>query len=123
LAISPSNGAPRGFIEGQNLTIHYRDFGPHVDLISKYVAELVKGRADVVWGAGGAVIRATQNRRRKRFQYSEWQTIWLGEGLVDALTRPNGNTTGVSIFAGELDGKRQEIPDRRSARASPDGGP
>src|ERR1700738_3016927 len=50
----------RGFIEGQNLTIYYRDFGPHVDLISEYAAELVKNRVDVIWGAGGAAIRATQ---------------------------------------------------------------
>ena len=33
----------------------------------------------------------------------------VGEGLVDLLARPNGNTTGVSILATELDGKRQEI--------------
>ena len=33
----------------------------------------------------------------------------LGEGLVSSLARPNGNTTGISILAGELDGKRQEI--------------
>jgi putative ABC transport system substrate-binding protein len=33
----------------------------------------------------------------------------LGEGLVNSLARPNGNTTGVSILASELDGKRQEI--------------
>jgi putative ABC transport system substrate-binding protein len=33
----------------------------------------------------------------------------VGEGLVDSLARPNGNTTGVSILATELDGKRQEI--------------
>src|SRR5258707_6232619 len=33
----------------------------------------------------------------------------VGEGLVDSLVRPNGNTTGVSILALELDGKRQEI--------------
>jgi hypothetical protein len=32
--------------------------------------------------------------------------IWLDR---DSLTRPNGNPTGVSIFATELDGKRQEI--------------
>jgi putative ABC transport system substrate-binding protein len=36
-----------GFIEGQNLTIDYRDFGPHVDLISKYAAKLVKAQVDV----------------------------------------------------------------------------
>ena len=33
----------------------------------------------------------------------------LGTGLVNSLARPNGNTTGVSILAPELDGKRQEI--------------
>ncbi len=33
----------------------------------------------------------------------------IGEGLVNSLARPGGNTTGVSILANELDGKRQEI--------------
>src|SRR5262249_11065277 len=33
----------------------------------------------------------------------------VGEGLVESLARPNGNTTGISILATELDGKRQEI--------------
>ena len=47
----------------------------------------------------------------------------VGSGLVASLARPDGNTTGVSILATELDGKRQEHPDRSSARASPDGGP
>ena len=30
-------------------------------------------------------------------------------GMVDSIARPDGNTTGVSIFAAELDGKRQDI--------------
>jgi putative tryptophan/tyrosine transport system substrate-binding protein len=33
----------------------------------------------------------------------------VGQGLVDSLARPGGNTTGTSIFATELDGKRHEI--------------
>ena len=33
----------------------------------------------------------------------------LGAGLVHSLAHPEGNTTGVSIFANELDGKRQEL--------------
>ena len=33
----------------------------------------------------------------------------VGQGLVNSLARPGGNTTGVSVFATELDGKRQEI--------------
>ena len=33
----------------------------------------------------------------------------LGYGYVNSLARPDGNTTGVSILATELDGKRQDI--------------
>ena len=33
----------------------------------------------------------------------------VAAGFVRSLARPGGNTTGVSILAPELDGKRQEI--------------
>jgi putative ABC transport system substrate-binding protein len=33
----------------------------------------------------------------------------VGQGLVNSLARPGGNTTGVSVLATELDGKREEI--------------
>jgi putative ABC transport system substrate-binding protein len=33
----------------------------------------------------------------------------VGAGLVNSMARPDGNTTGFSILATELDGKRQEI--------------
>jgi putative tryptophan/tyrosine transport system substrate-binding protein len=97
-----------GFIEGRNLTIYYRDFGPHVNLISEYAVELVKDRVDVIWGAGGAAMRATQHAT-KTIPIFGMADDMVGEGLVDSLGRPSGNTTGLSIFAGELDGKRQEI--------------
>jgi putative ABC transport system substrate-binding protein len=39
-----------------------------------------------------------------------WSTDdMVGSGLVNSLAHPGGNTTGTSIFATELDGKRQEI--------------
>jgi putative tryptophan/tyrosine transport system substrate-binding protein len=37
-----------GFIEGQNLTVEYRAYAQHVDLIPQYAAELVKARVDVI---------------------------------------------------------------------------
>ena len=97
-----------GFIEGRNLAIYYRDFGLHVNLISEYAEELVKDRVDVIWGAGGAAMHATQHAT-KTIPIFGMADDMVGEGLVDSLARPNGNTTGLSIFAGELDGKRQEI--------------
>ena len=37
-----------GFIEGQNLTIDYRAFAPHIDLISQHAAELVIAQPDII---------------------------------------------------------------------------
>jgi putative tryptophan/tyrosine transport system substrate-binding protein len=33
----------------------------------------------------------------------------IGSGFVHSLAKPEGNTTGTSMLASELDGKRQEI--------------
>jgi hypothetical protein len=43
----------RGFIEGQYLTVEYRAYGLHADLISQYAAELVQAHAAKASGAEG----------------------------------------------------------------------
>jgi putative tryptophan/tyrosine transport system substrate-binding protein len=98
----------RGFIEGQNLMIETRDYGIHPDLISEYAAELVRAQCDVISAAGGAAIRAAQ-QATKTIPIVGVTDDMVGEGFVDSLVRPGGNTTGVSILASELDGKRQEL--------------
>jgi putative tryptophan/tyrosine transport system substrate-binding protein len=98
----------RRFIEGQNLTIEYRDYGLHPDLISQYAAELVKAQCDVIYTGGGAAIRVVQ-AATKTIPILGVTDDMVGEGFVDSLARPGGNTTGVSILATELDAKRQEL--------------
>jgi putative ABC transport system substrate-binding protein len=98
----------RGFIEGQNLIVHRRGFGVHGDLILQFAAELAKARVDVIEAAGSVATRAEQ-QATKTIPIIGVSDDMVGEGLVDSLSRPNGNTTGVSIFATELDGKRQEL--------------
>ena len=98
----------RGFIEGQNLTIHRREFGPHPDLVSQYAAELGTAQVDVIEAAGSVATRAAQ-QATKTIPIVGVADDMVGEGLVGSLSRPNGNTTGVSILATELDGKRQEL--------------
>src|SRR6516164_470978 len=98
----------RGFIEGKNLMVDYRDFAQRGDLVSEYAEELVKAQPDVLYVGGGAAIRAAQ-KATKTIPILGVTDDMVGEGLVDSLTRPNGNTTGVSILANELDGKRQDI--------------
>jgi putative ABC transport system substrate-binding protein len=57
---------------------------------------------------GGSVIPVVQ-QATKSIPILGIADDMVGEGVVDSLARPNGNTTGVSILATELDGKRQDI--------------
>jgi putative ABC transport system substrate-binding protein len=98
----------RGFIEGQNLTVEYRAYGQHVDLIPQYATELVMARVDVIATAGDETVRAVQ-QATKTIPIVALVGDMLGSGLVSSLARPEGNTTGVSILAGEADGKRQDL--------------
>ena len=97
-----------GFIEGQNLTVEWRAYGLHPDLISQYAAELVKARVNVIAAGGGVGIRAAQ-QATKTIPIVGIAEDMLGFGLVTSLSRPSGNTTGVSGFVPELDIKRVEI--------------
>ena len=97
-----------GFIEGQNLTVDYRNYASHIDLLPGWADELVKAQIDVIVTAGDLGIRAAQ-KATKTIPILAITDDMLGAGLVNSLSRPNGNTTGVSILATELDGKRQEM--------------
>jgi putative ABC transport system substrate-binding protein len=97
-----------GFVEGQNLTIEWRSYGPHPDLISQYAGELVQARVDVIVSAGEATVHAVQ-QVTKTIPIVAMVGDMLGSGLVTSLARPDGNITGVSILATEADGKRQDI--------------
>ena len=98
----------RGFIEGQNLTVEYRAYGLHPDLISQYAAALVKARVDVIASGGEEATRALQ-QATKTIPISTMSGDLLESGLVNSLARPDGNTTGVSLLGRDQDGKRQEI--------------
>jgi putative ABC transport system substrate-binding protein len=117
LSGSPRNSPPHiamfdelrrlGFIEGQNLTIDWRVYALHIDLIPEFAAELVKAKVDVIYASGDAV-RVAQ-RATATIPVLGIAQDMVGQGLVNSLARPDGNTTGVSVVATELDGKRQEI--------------
>jgi hypothetical protein len=55
-----------GFIEGQNLTIDWRDYGQRIDLVSKFVTDLVKAHVDVIYVGGDTAIRAAQQATANR---------------------------------------------------------
>ena len=97
-----------GFINGQNLTINCHEFGANNELSSEYAGDLVRAKVDVIVAWGDVAIRAAQ-QATKTIPILAMTDDMLGSGLVNSLARPNGNTTGVTVLATELDGKRQEI--------------
>jgi putative ABC transport system substrate-binding protein len=97
-----------GFIEGQNLTVEWRAYGPNFDLVSQYAAELVSARVDVIATGGEEAIRAAR-QATKTIPIVALVDDLLASGYVKSMARPEGNTTGVSVLAVDLDGKRQEL--------------
>ena len=97
-----------GFIEGQNLTINWRTYGQRAELLTEFAAELSKIQPDVILTGGDAAIRAAQQATRT-IPILGFTDDMVGSGLVNSLANHGGNTTGVSLLATELDGKRQDI--------------
>src|SRR5262249_43256132 len=97
-----------GFIEGQNLLGDVHGYGLHVARISEHAAEVVKGGVEVIVCGGDVAGRAAQ-QATKTIPILIITDDMIGSRFVRSLAKPEGNITGVSILAPELDGKRQEI--------------
>jgi len=97
-----------GFIEGQNLVIDAAGFSLLPERMEGHAADLVKAGVDVILAGGDAAVRAAQ-RATASIPILAFTDDMLDQGFVRSLAKPDGNTTGVTILASELDGKRQEI--------------
>jgi putative ABC transport system substrate-binding protein len=97
-----------GFTEGQNLTVDWRGYELQPEQFPDVAVELVKAKPDVIFCAGDAACRAAQQGTATIPILAVTDDL-VGSGLSRSLARPDSNTTGVSILATELDGKRQEI--------------
>lgn len=97
-----------GFIEGSNLAVELRYAQEGLQQIPRLAAELIRMKVDVVAAFGDLAPKAIQQ---------ETQTIpivamaddMVGAGIVSSLSRPGGNTTGVTIMSPELSQKRLEV--------------
>jgi putative tryptophan/tyrosine transport system substrate-binding protein len=97
-----------GFVEGKNLVIDRRGFALGYDRFATVAAELVNANVDAILCGGEGAARAAQAATRVIPILVVTDDI-RGTGLVNSLARPEGNITGISILAGDLDGKRLEL--------------
>ena len=96
----------QGFIEGVNLTI-LDEFNVSLDQAESAATRMVNARPDAVETAG--VLTKVMQRATQTIPVHTVSDDLLAEKVVTSLARPEGNVTGISILATELDGKRQEI--------------
>jgi putative ABC transport system substrate-binding protein len=97
-----------GYINGQNLLINWRGYEVPPERFPELAIELTKANVDVIFSAEDVATRAAQ-RATTTIPILTVSDDMVGSGLVRSLVQPSGNTTGISILATELDGKRQDI--------------
>jgi putative tryptophan/tyrosine transport system substrate-binding protein len=96
-----------GFMLGQNLSVDPRGYGLRPERLTDVAVELVNAKVDLIMCGGDPSIRAAQSASATIPIVAITEDM-LGSGLVRSLANPGGNTTGISILATQLDGKRQE---------------
>jgi len=100
-----------GYIEGQNLVIEYRYSEGKIDRAPDLAADLVRLKVDVIVVAGGdRWIQAAKNATKTiPIVMTGVGLDPVGGGLIESLSRPGGNVTGITLLATDLGGKRLEL--------------
>ena len=98
-----------GFVQNKNLIVERRGVAVPFERFPQAAREIVESGVDAVFcPSGDASVRAAQAATRK-IPIVGIADDMVAAGLVQSLSRPGANITGMSILATELDGKRQEI--------------
>jgi putative ABC transport system substrate-binding protein len=102
--------AEAGHIVGQNVTIEYRWAEGNYQRLPALAAELVGLRVAVILSAGGppSALAGKKATTTIPVVFSAADDP-VGVGLVESLSRPGGNVTGMGLFNSALGGKRLEL--------------
>jgi putative tryptophan/tyrosine transport system substrate-binding protein len=97
-----------GFVEGKNVRIELRYPQGGAQQLPELAAELVRLKVDVITTFGDFSPRVAQQATQTIPIVAIGDDI-LGAGIITSLSRPGGNTTGLTILAPELSAKRLEV--------------
>jgi putative ABC transport system substrate-binding protein len=98
----------QGYVDGRNVVIELRYAQGGPQQLPDLAADLVRMNVDVIWAAGDLATKVAQ-QATATIPIVALADDMLAAGLVTSLSRPGGNTTGLTILASELSAKRLEL--------------
>ena len=101
-----------GFVDGQNVKIEYHWAEGRYERLPDLAADLVRRRVTVIAATGGtssvlAAKAATETIRIPIVFIGGGDPVY--QGLVESLSRPGANVTGMTVFSVDLGAKRLEL--------------
>jgi putative ABC transport system substrate-binding protein len=97
-----------GFIEGQNVAIEYRWAEGRLDRLPALVADLVRQQVALIVGNTPSALAAKAATTTVPIVFVTGGDPVI-DGFVSSLSRPGGNTTGVSFLSAAVVTKRLEL--------------
>ena len=98
-----------GYTARDGVRLDYRSSEGHDDRLLTLAAELVAAKVDILVAATVPAIRAAQQATTTIPIVMMWSSDPVRLGLVQSLSRPGGNTTGMASLLFDLGAKRVEI--------------
>jgi putative ABC transport system substrate-binding protein len=99
-----------GYEEGRNIRIDSRYAKGRKERIPQIAAELVADKVDIILTPNEPALRAAKQATATiPIVFLAWDYDPLAAGLVESLSHPGGNVTGVSLLQTQLMAKRLEL--------------
>src|SRR5688572_25492547 len=107
-----------GYVDGRNVSMDWRWSEGKPDRLPGLATEVVALEPDVIVASGTQAIRAAKRATSAIPIVMTTSSYPDKIGLVDSLSRPGGNVTGLSNVGPELSGKKLELLKEIAPKAS-----